>query len=117
MSRTEIARSLRSDSTDAERAIWRLLRNRRLAKYKFRRQQAIGPFVVDFYCHSERLVIELDGGHHSEQEESDQRRTRWLEERGYNVLRFWNNDVLKNPEGVLQSILGNLERPSSSPLF
>ena len=92
--------------------MWKLLRNRRLSSYKFRRQQPIGPFVVDFYCHSERLVVELDGGHHSEQVPDDQSRTNWLEERGYHVLRFWNNDVLHNAESVLVVILAHLEPPS-----
>ena len=112
MSNINRARRLRHDATDAERAIWRLLRNRRLSEYKFRRQHPIGPFIVDFYCHSKRLVIELDGGQHAEQVARDNRRTQWLEERGHRVLRFWDNDVLKNSEGVLEVILSHLEEPS-----
>ena len=84
-----------------------------MASHKFRRQQPIGPFIVDFYCHSERLVVELDGGHHSEQMSHDRNRTHWLEERGYRVLRFWNNDVLRNTESVLETIIGYLKNPSS----
>ena len=112
MSNINRARRLRHDATDAERAIWRLLRNRRLSEYKFRRQHPIGPFIVDFYCHSKRLVIELDGGQHAEQVARDNRRTQWLKGRGHRVLRFWDNDVLKNSEGVLEVILSHLEEPS-----
>ncbi len=92
--------------------MWRLLRNRNLANYKFRRQQPIGPFVVDFYCHTARLVVELDGGHHADQVDRDRRRTQWMENRGYVVLRFWDNDVLRDSQAVLEVIASHLESPS-----
>ena len=104
---TSRARRLRRDETDAERAIWRLLRNRQFSNAKFRRQHPIGPCFVDFYCHERRLVIEIDGGQHSP--ERDQKRTAYLEGRGLTVLRFWNNDVLKNVEGVWEVISSALE--------
>lgn len=90
--------------TDAERALWSRLRSRQLAGVRFNRQYPIGPFICDFVARSKGLVIELDGGQHAEQEEYDSRRTRYIEERGYRVLRFWNNDVLSNPEGVLSAV-------------
>jgi len=84
--------------------MWILLRDRRLAHLKFRRQQAIGTYIVDLFCGQKRLIIELDGGQHNGSIK-DEERTAWLESRGYKVLRFWNNDVLKNKEGVLTAIL------------
>ena len=96
------ARRLRRDETDAEKAIWRLLRNRQFSTLKFRRQHPVGPYFVDFYCHEKQLVIEIDGGQHSA--ERDRERTAYLEARGLTVLRFWNSDVLKNPEGVWEVV-------------
>jgi len=106
------ARRLRENQTDVERRMWMLLRDRRLAHLKFRRQVPIGPNIVDLFCALKRLVIELDGGQHNENAD-DEKRTAWLESRGYKVLRFWNNDVLKNPEGVLTTILLALKIPPS----
>lgn len=88
--------------TDAERRLWYALRDRRFAGWKFRRQVSIGPFVADFLCHAAALVIEVDGGQHSA--ETDARRTAFLEGQGYRVLRFWNNEVLENTEGVLRAL-------------
>jgi very-short-patch-repair endonuclease len=112
---TTRARSLRRDSTDAEHAMWRILLNRQLAGFKFRRQQPLGQFIVDFVCFSHRLIIEIDGGQHADNA-ADVRRTAWLEREGFCVLRFWNNDVLANGEGVYQSVLNTLtSRPPPHP--
>ena len=79
--------------------------------YKFRRQQPIGPYIVDFACLEKRLIIELDGGQHAEQLEYDSERDAWLCEQGFTVLRFWNNDALQNINGAKESILSKLECP------
>ena len=112
------ARSLRVNQTDAENRIWNRLRNRELLGFKFRRQVAIDPFIADFLCADAMLIVELDGGQHDERAAADARRTKILESYGYRVLRFWNNDVLANTEGVLEVILSELEkgRPSPNPL-
>lgn len=112
----EFARQLRREQTDAERLLWSLLRDRRLAGLKFRRQHPVEPYIVDFYCHAARLAIELDGGQHNEPDEraKDSKRSAFLEKRGIRILRFWNNDVLQNTEGVLQAIYDTLT-PSPSP--
>lgn len=96
-------RTLRRNATDAEARLWSRLRNRQLAGHKFRRQQPIGPYIADFACPEAMLVVELDGGQH--RPETDAARTASLEQQGYTVLRFWNNDALGNPEGVLETIL------------
>ena len=88
---------------DAELRLWYRLRSRSLGHFKFVRQEPIGPYVVDFVCRERRLVIEVDGGQHAENKR-DMARDQWLAERRYRVLRFWNNDVLKNTEGVLEVI-------------
>jgi very-short-patch-repair endonuclease len=100
------ARHLRRGSTDAERLLWRHLRDRRLSGAKFRRQCSFGPYVADFYCDAAKLVIELDGGGHAQtqQAEHDEARHRELKRRGIRQLRFWNNEVLQNLDGVLQVI-------------
>jgi very-short-patch-repair endonuclease len=97
----ERATELRQNTTDAERRLWGALRGRRLQGYKFRRQHPIGRFIVDFACTRHRLVIEADGGQHDESK-SDARRT---ESQGWRVIRFWNNDILANTEGVVSTIL------------
>ncbi len=97
------AARLRRDQTDVEQRFWLAVRDRRLAGMKFRRQATIGPYVVDFLCIEKRLIVELDGGQHDEI--VDANRTRFLEERGYRVLRFWNNDVVENFDGVLQTVI------------
>ncbi|MCW5751814.1 MAG: endonuclease domain-containing protein [Alphaproteobacteria bacterium] len=106
---THLARALRASSTEAERRLWFALRDRRLGGHKFRRQVVIGRFIADFLCPAHRLVVELDGGQHGEGAARDAARTAWLEARGYRVLRFWNNDVLENMEGVLVRILAALQ--------
>ena len=105
----ERARTLRTTMTDAERRLWACLRNRRFVGYKFRRQHPLGPFIADFACIEHRLVIEADGGQHAESK-SDDRRTAWLEHRGWRVLRFWNNDILKNTDDVQEMILAVLHK-------
>ncbi len=109
------ARSLRSSATIAERRLWNSLRRHQLNGVAFRRQQPIGPYVVDFFCPRAKLVIEIDGGQHAELGAAirDRRRTKWLETRGYRVLRFWNSDVLQNLEGVWQLICNAV--PTSDP--
>ena len=103
------ARKLRSSLTDAEKRRWRRLQRRQVAGHKFRRQQPIGPYIVDFVCFERRVIVEVDGGQHAEQRSYDEQRTLWLQARGYRVLRFWNNDVLKNTNGVAQAIVDALE--------
>jgi very-short-patch-repair endonuclease len=94
------ARGLRSRMTKAERKLWYALRDRRFAGFKFRRQVPIGPFIADFVCFDQRLVIEVDGGQHADSPQ-DKRRDRWLAANKFRVLRFWNNAVPSNPEGVV----------------
>ncbi|MBI4396880.1 MAG: endonuclease domain-containing protein [Elusimicrobia bacterium] len=103
--RLSFAKDLRRRQTDAERKIWALLRSRQLAGFKFRRQEVIGFFIVDFCCFEQRLVVELDGGQHAEREASDRQRTLDLNQRGFRVLRFWDHQVLLEPEAVVIKIL------------
>lgn len=107
----ERARILRKNATDAERRMWGYLRDRRLEGFKFNRQFNLESYIVDFVCRERMLIIELDGGQHSEQIEYDLERTHFLAGKGYRVLRFWNNEVFTNIEGVLEIILQAL-RPS-----
>src|ERR1044071_6351960 len=104
--RRKTARRLRHNTTDAERKLWRALRTFELKGTHFRRQVPIGNYVADFACMAARLVIEIDGSQHGEEENKidDDARTRWLEGEGYRVLRFWNNDIVQNPQGVLDVI-------------
>ena len=102
--KTPLARRLRRDETQAEALLWRRIRARALLGRKFRRQHSIGPYVVDFVCIEARLVIELDGGQHNRGAEGASQRTAFLERRGFRVLRFFNNDVLANFDGVLERI-------------
>src|SRR5256885_16739453 len=99
-SKVGVERRLRSHQTDAERKLWFAVRDRRLGAFKFVRQEAIGPFIVDFVCRDKNLIIEVDGGQHAESAR-DRRRDAYLVSEGYRVLRVWNNDVLANREGVL----------------
>jgi len=94
--------------THAERKLWFALRDRRFANFKFRRQVPIGPFIADFVCYQARLVVEVDGGQHAESRR-DARRDEWLAANDFRVLRFWNNDVLANIEGVLTVLLESLQ--------
>jgi very-short-patch-repair endonuclease len=104
------AQRLRRKLTEAERKLWSALRNRQLNGVKFRRQQPIGPFIADFVCQERRLIIEADGGQHAKSLRDD-RRTAFLESKGYEVLRFWNNDILTNLKGVAEVIAAELSNP------
>ena len=99
-----LPRHLRTNSTDAEQHLWRLLRNRQLAGHKFRRQHPIPPYIVDFICLEHRLIIELDGGQHADAVAYDEARTNYLESQDYRILRFWNHEVLSNTDGMLTII-------------
>ena len=103
------ARALRTRMTDAERKLWFAFRDRRFADFKFRRQVPIGPFVADFACYASRVIIEVDGGQHADSK-TDAQRDRWFVANNFHVLRYWNNDVLRNLEGVLISILAELQK-------
>jgi len=113
------ARRMRREPTEAERKLWWHLRHRLpVAGSHFRRQVQIGPYLADFACHRSKLVVEIDGGQHAEAIAQDAARTRRLEAEGYRVLRFWNNDVLSNIDGVLTEIHGALTTtptPDPSP--
>ncbi|MDA0844245.1 MAG: DUF559 domain-containing protein, partial [Bacteroidetes bacterium] len=102
------ARYLRKNSTDVENTLWQLIRNRQILDCKFYRQRAIGNYIADFVCRELNLIIELDGGQHAEQKKYDQNRTQFLENNGYEVIRFWNNEVAENLEGVLETIYNKL---------
>jgi very-short-patch-repair endonuclease len=107
---------LRTNATEAEQRIWYFLRNRQFEKFKFRRQHPIGVYIVDFVCLEQKVIIELDGGQHAEQARYDARRTKALRDKGFRVLRFWNNDVLLNTNAVLETILAELNAfPSPQP--
>jgi very-short-patch-repair endonuclease len=108
---TGLARSLRRRSTRAELVLWLELRDRRLAGYKFARQQPIGSYIVDFICREHRLVIEVDGGQHADNA-ADKIRDHALGSEGYRVIRFWNDDVIGNTAGVVQTIKAELESAS-----
>ena len=112
-----IARELRREETEAEQIIWSRLRRKQLSGAKFRRQQPIGNYVVDFVSFDKKLIIEIDGGQHSTEENkgNDEVRTKWLESQGFRVVRFWNNGVLSNLEGVMAQICEILGIPSPSP--
>ena len=101
------ARTLRKQETKAEQLLWHLLRNRRIEEFKFRRQYPIGKYVLDFYCHEARLGVELDGGQHNEpdKQRKDMVRSAFIESEGVTVVRFWNNEVLLETEGVLGALL------------
>ncbi|MFN3462070.1 MAG: endonuclease domain-containing protein, partial [Oceanibaculum sp.] len=90
--------------TEAEKALWKLLRDRQVNGCKFRRQQPIGPYVVDFVAFAQKLVVELDGGQHAVDVKRDAVRTNYLQQCGFRVLRFWNHEALSNPQGVLQRL-------------
>ena len=106
-SQTNRARNLRRNATEAEIELWLLLRDRRLAGLKFVRQQPIGPYVVDFVCRARRVVVELDGGQHAGSVH-DPRRDAWLRARDYKIIRIWNNDLLCNPNGVLEMLVAEV---------
>ena len=108
------ARSLRRNPTEAEKRLWSRLRRRQIAGVRFRRQVPIGPYFADFASHEAKLVVEVDGGQHSVRVVDDQRRTERMEADGFQVVRFWNNEVLTNIEGVVQVIHDAMEEPEKS---
>ena len=103
---TEIAKSLRKNLTQQERKIWQILRNHQFYGYEIRRQYPISDYVVDFICREKKIIIEVDGGQHNQDNniDNDVIRTKKLEKLGYKVIRFWNNDIDKNIEGVYQEL-------------
>src|SRR5690349_1129422 len=105
--RTNLQRKLRRDPTEAEKRLWYKLRAGQLDGHKFVRQIGVGPYVVDFVCRDAKLVVEVDGGQHADSAK-DAERTAFLNQLGYRVMRFWNNEVLSNTDGVLQMIVGAL---------
>lgn len=116
---TTRSRALRRNQTDAEARLWYHLRDRQLAGCKFRRQVPLGPYFADFVCLERRLIIEVDGGQHAERMNEDAQRSAYLNEQGYTVLRFWNDQVLRETEAVLEEVLrhlrwGGLNRNSCS---
>ncbi|NQD36823.1 endonuclease domain-containing protein [Permianibacter sp. IMCC34836] len=117
MDSRNFAKSLRRNMTDAEQLLWRHLRAHRLNGEKFRRQQPLGPYIVDFIHFDARLIVEADGGQHNGSIR-DQNRDAWLEQQGFKILRFWNNDILNNTDAVLtvifEAVSGPLS-PSPSP--
>lgn len=107
------ARKLRKEMTEAEKRLWHRLRYKQIDGHRFRRQVPIGPYIADFACLASRLLIEIDGGQHSDRADHDGKRTAWLESRGYVVVQFWNNDVLSNTDGVIEMIRAKLASPST----
>ncbi len=109
------AKNLRTRLTDAERTLWLHLRSHRLRGYKFKRQQPLGPYIADFVCFSARLVIEVDGAQHLDSVR-DAERDRWMSDNGFRILRFWNDQVLRETEAVLEAIWNALgDTPSPQP--
>jgi very-short-patch-repair endonuclease len=116
---TPLAKNLRKGTTDTERLLWRHLRTKHMGELKFRRQQPIGPYIVDFVCFEKKIIVELDGGQHAqpEQKQNDSTRDQWFEAQGYKVLRYWDNEVLTNIQGVLEVISRHcLNHPPLNPL-
>jgi very-short-patch-repair endonuclease len=108
MNQTNFAKNLRRNMTDAEHRLWYQLRLRQLEGFLFRRQAPMKPYIVDFVCHKAKLVVELDGGQHVENWAHDEKRTVWLNSQGYRVIRFWNNQVMENIDGVVTEIQKHL---------
>ena len=102
-----LARNLRKNSTKEEKIVWQILRNRQFFNLKFKRQVPIGEYIVDFLCEERKLIIEIDGGHHNSAEsiEYDKKRTIFLNSKGYQVIRFWNNEINENIDGVYEKLL------------
>ncbi len=104
------ARWMRAHPTEAEKCLWTILRDRRLADFKFRRQQIIMPYIVDFICLEQRLIIEADGSQHADHKD-DERRGAFLRRQDFGILRFWNNEILKEPDAVAVAIFSALSLP------
>jgi len=116
--RRATAKKLRANTTPHERLLWRALKELPIEGTHFRRQAPIGPYVVDFFCPAKRLIIELDGGHHNEDEtaERDRKRQLWLEQEGYRVIRFWNSEITSNLTAVLELIYVELYGSREAPV-
>ena len=113
---TNVAKTLRKNTTRSERLLWKNLRAKQMQGIKFRRQEPIGHYVVDFVCFEKQVMVEVDGSQHMAEAARDKERERWLEEQGFRILRFWNNEVLRNLQGVLEIIrLNCLNHPPSDP--
>jgi very-short-patch-repair endonuclease len=112
-----LAKLLRANATDAERILWSILRGKQLAALRFRRQQPIGPYIADFFCPAIKLIVELDGSQHGADKVAtyDKERSRFLESKGYRVLRFWNVEVMKDRDSVVEAILRAGSEPDPSP--
>jgi len=106
------ARHMRHEPTDAERKFWVAVRGRRFGGYKFKRQYPVGRYIVDFVCLERHLIVELDGGQHTQQQEYDAERTDFLNMQGFSVQRIWNDEFLKRPDGILEGVLRALISPS-----
>jgi very-short-patch-repair endonuclease len=109
--KSNLAKVLRRRQTDAEEKVWAVLRSRQFIDLKFRRQHPVGDYIVDFVCLDEKLIIEIDGGQHNEKQmiDKDEARQKWLEGEGFRVIRFWNNDVMENLEGVMSRLIELIE--------
>jgi very-short-patch-repair endonuclease len=108
-------RRLRKNPTEAEQRLWKNLRLRQLGGFRFRRQQPLGEYIVDFVCFERRLIIEVDGGQHSEKMSYDSERDEWLKAQGFSILRFWNHQVLTEIESVKEIIYNSLKDKASPP--
>jgi len=104
---SSFSKELRKNMTEAEKLLWKRLRNYQLKGFKFRRQEPIGKYVADFVCFEKKIVIELDGSQHIKSQK-DQIRDKWLQSQGFKVLRFWDNEVFENIDGVLQVIFDSV---------
>jgi len=113
---TQRAKELRKNSTDAERLLWKHLKAKQFGGLKFRRQEQIGHYIANLVCYEVSIIVEADGGQHNEQKENDEDRTHWLNSQGFKVLRFWNNEILTNIEGVLEVIRTECQPPLSPAL-
>jgi very-short-patch-repair endonuclease len=111
----EQAKTLRREMTDSEKKIWQMLRSHQIEGHQFRRQVPFGRYIADFVCHEAKLIVEIDGGQHNLSSEREVLRTRFLESQGYRVLRFWNNEVLENLDGVQTVIARELALRSPPP--
>lgn len=110
------ARRLRQNQTNVEKTLWGFLRDRRFLGFKFRRQHPIGKYVVDFCCLKQKVVIELDGGQHAQRRAYDSARTNDIEKEGFRIVRFWNNQIMENPQGALENLAFLLKSPHLDPL-
>ena len=111
----KLHKKLRNQPTDAEHRLWQYLRGRQLQGCKFRRQHPFGDYILDFACLDRKIAIELDGSQHAKSTEYDAERTKVLEKAGFRVLRFWNNEVFENIEGVVEVIIAALIDPKATP--